>query len=373
MKSLYFINEGRFYPPSSGGDYFKLALFKYLSKYFDLEVLTTTRNFKEDTKCYATISDLEYKIKLYSPNKVYSDFKYFGDLIPDGSLIMFNTAELVNSIGLYLKKNIGAKLIYEAHNIDYILSQDINLHATVTLEIKSLESQVCDNADLIFVRSNKDKKDLEDITRLENFTKIKVGKSGIDDSQIKNIYHLNKTNKLSKKIGFLGHLNYFPNVDAVKKINEVIAPKVFEYDPEIQFIIAGQGMADYAKNKACKNVKFVGWVDDLDKFFADIDLCLCPLEYGSGTRIKLMDYLARGLPTISSHKGIEGLEPEISDVIFLEDDLEKYIEIIKDIYDGVISVINLNDISYRSINYVKKYRSWSEVVKNYYINIDKCC
>jgi glycosyltransferase involved in cell wall biosynthesis len=101
----------------------------------------------------------------------------------------------------------------------------------------------------------------------------------------------------------MGLLSYPPNADAVRNICNIIAP---DFDDAVEFIIAGNNPPKI-KNKP-KNVKFLGYVDDLKKHISKSDICIAPLMFGSGTRFKILEYMALGKLVVSTAKGAEGID-----------------------------------------------------------------
>jgi polysaccharide biosynthesis protein PslH len=51
-----------------------------------------------------------------------------------------------------------------------------------------------------------------------------------------------------------------------------------------------------------------GVVNDLAPYFAASDLSICPIEFGGGTKIKLLESLAAGLPTVAFEESTRGLD-----------------------------------------------------------------
>lgn len=66
------------------------------------------------------------------------------------------------------------------------------------------------------------------------------------------------------------------------------------------------------KLKASNNVIMLGQIDDEEKLklYESGDVALNPMQSGSGTNIKMLDYMAAGLPVISTPTGARGLEIE---------------------------------------------------------------
>ncbi len=128
------------------------------------------------------------------------------------------------------------------------------------------------------------------------------------------------------KILFVGLMAYAPNVNAAKLICQVIAPR----RSECEFLIVGKN----PPNIPCpENVRFTGYIDCLKPVIADADICLAPIISGSGTRLKILEYMAMGKPVIATSKGAEGIEYTDGLNIIIEDTIEKYPEIIQALLD----------------------------------------
>jgi glycosyltransferase involved in cell wall biosynthesis len=128
------------------------------------------------------------------------------------------------------------------------------------------------------------------------------------------------------RILFVGLMAFAPNVEAARLICEIIAPRTLGCN----FIIAGKNPP---KIHCSENVSFPGYVDDIKSVMADADICLAPLLSGSGTRIKILEYMAMGKPVIATSKGAEGIEYTDGLNIIIEDRIEKYPEIIRQLLD----------------------------------------
>jgi len=50
-----------------------------------------------------------------------------------------------------------------------------------------------------------------------------------------------------------------------------------------------------------------GFVDDLALHLRAADMALCPIEHGGGTKIKLLEGMAAGLPTVVFPEALHGL------------------------------------------------------------------
>src|SRR5436305_378873 len=51
-----------------------------------------------------------------------------------------------------------------------------------------------------------------------------------------------------------------------------------------------------------------GLVEDLKCYLAAADIAICPIEHGSGTKIKLLESLAAGIPTVAFAAALDGTD-----------------------------------------------------------------
>ena len=101
---------------------------------------------------------------------------------------------------------------------------------------------------------------------------------------------------------FHGDLFFHANLEAINFIKEKVLPKI--KDKNIIFLIAGK-KPNHLKNNY--NLKFLGYVDDLNSFLYSADIAMTPIFRGSGVKTKCIDYLSAKIPIISTKRGIEGL------------------------------------------------------------------
>lgn len=97
---------------------------------------------------------------------------------------------------------------------------------------------------------------------------------------------------------------YGPNVQAADFIIHQLAPAM----PEVTFVIAG-GVGEGMESDLT-NVLITGRLDEADKtrWFYASDIAVNPMMSGSGTNIKMFDFMAMGLPVVTTEIGARGIE-----------------------------------------------------------------
>jgi polysaccharide biosynthesis protein PslH len=106
---------------------------------------------------------------------------------------------------------------------------------------------------------------------------------------------------------FLGAYGYAPNVDAATWFGGTIWPLVREQMPEARLVLAGRDAERIAALAASPGVEIVGEVADLAEAYAKATLFVAPLRAGAGTRLKLMEAAAHGVPMVTTTLGARGL------------------------------------------------------------------
>jgi len=107
---------------------------------------------------------------------------------------------------------------------------------------------------------------------------------------------------------FLGS-DYEPNHEAVRFIAQSLAAQV----PEIQFLIAGgagaRWLAESGEAAVPENVCIPGSFTPQEKraYLGAADLAINPVEEGSGSSIKMFEFMAAGLPIVTTPAGARGI------------------------------------------------------------------
>ncbi len=110
---------------------------------------------------------------------------------------------------------------------------------------------------------------------------------------------------------FTGKMDYRPNIDAVVWFANEVLPVVQAVRADATFYIVGK--APHARVQALETLSGVvvtGYVPDVLPYFDSADVYVAPLRVGGGTRLKVLETLAAGLPLVSTRLGVEGIAIE---------------------------------------------------------------
>lgn len=328
MKNILVINHfPTVNPPTSGGTLRYYHLYKELSRYYNINLLSQTLGHKSGLFPYSP-TFREYKvekdplyneqrddfqigkensyeftlikhIKLSYQNTVYK--RYFNNLYKSSDIIIHESPFL---LGYDQYLGIDGKMrIYNSHNHEYGLANQIwtNEKAKEFLPILYVEEKkLVECADLVFTTSENERESFIDIYH-KNQNQIKLAPNGIHpDTWIKKI---TETSNKKPKAMFIGS-EYLPNIEAVDFIINQLADKCVDLD----FIIAGGCCNPFIKMRKT-NVKFLGRIHHKQKLriFEEADLAINPIMSGAGVNLKTLEFLSAGIPLFSTEFGVRGL------------------------------------------------------------------
>jgi len=203
------------------------------------------------------------------------------------------------------QKNIPT--IYAAHNIEHhvaatnLKSWHQKLRPFSTKAIRECEISIAKKADVVITVTQSEKK------WFNQFNKRVIC---IPNSVHPDDYSFCLPSKRPQNtMAFVGHLHYPPNIDASKRVIQSIFPEVLNSIPDASCIIAGRQPTRELVKLAANNsaIHIFGDIEDIRTIWDQATILVSPLYSGGGSRLKLLEAAACGLPIITSLFGAKGL------------------------------------------------------------------
>jgi polysaccharide biosynthesis protein PslH len=134
---------------------------------------------------------------------------------------------------------------------------------------------------------------------------VDVVDNGFDRATFENVRPLPDANGVL----FLGSLDWRPNLDAVTLLLDDIFPAVRKEIENSVLKIVGRKPPTWLveRVRGCPGVELHADVADVRPFLAGSAVQAVPLRIGGGSRLKIIEGLACGLPVVSTRIGAEGL------------------------------------------------------------------
>lgn len=387
-KELLVLNPFPVYPPMSGGQERVFYLYKHVAEYYNVIILcfADRRSNKEIAPGLTQITIPKSRIHAMEELKFSSAFGLSTCAITP--MVSRYTPEYAHSLHSH-KNNAAAiilshpylydevkrltvtiPIIYDAHNVEINLHREILPSAVPQLlnKIASVEQATCQDSQLIITCSQQDADTLSELYNVDP-AKFRVVPNGADLT--KRLFALRISyvnNKISQGVKhplalFMGSY-HVPNIKAAQYILNM-APKL----PDIQFILLGSLCRAFHKRQLPANVEMSGVVteNEKNKILCTADLALNPILSGSGTNIKMFNYMAAGIPIITTAygaRGIGGIDGQHFLVGQPNNMPDKILELICDQAKAAYLADN-------ALSLIKEHFDWRQIAASFVSNLNK--
>ncbi len=117
-----------------------------------------------------------------------------------------------------------------------------------------------------------------------------------------------KSDQNGEELLFVGSLNYLPNADGLEWFIQNVWPRVQSFT-NANITIVGQSPSKHLRKLAqAPGMNLLSDVADLRPLYERAAIAVVPLRLGAGTRIKILESAALGVPVVTTAIGAEGLE-----------------------------------------------------------------
>lgn len=125
----------------------------------------------------------------------------------------------------------------------------------------------------------------------------------------------------ARDILFVGYFPHPPNTDGLEFFLTRVWPHVLETGSLPSVTVVGSGLATgLASRVEAAGFRYSGFVEDLASELWQHRVFVCPIRYGAGTRIKILEAAAARCAIVSTTLGAEGLDLRDGRDILLADD-----------------------------------------------------
>lgn len=341
----------RFPFPVIGGDRLRIyKICKELSKHYDLTLLSLCDkreelNYEYDREVFSSVHRVYLSKKKSILNVIFSLFsntplqigyyksKEFEDklkqLLPEHSATL---SHLIR-VGDYVKENkdINFLEMTDAISLNYkrvkekasLLSLKTFVYSFEQKRLERYERTINNKFSLTTLVSQVD----SDYLYPDRPNNVLVCGNGVDAVSLP--FSERKIAK-DKKITlvFIGNLYSLQNMDGVRWFTKEVLPFLNKHG-NFEFKVIGR-ITDKDKSwlESQPGVVVTGEVDSITYAAADGHIGVCLIRLGAGIQNKVLEYMALGLPCISSTVGFEGLGAEEGKEIYVANTKEEYLRVL---------------------------------------------
>lgn len=215
-------------------------------------------------------------------------------------------------IAARLKAVFGGIALLVEHNIEYkrISEQNPDLGPRAADFLRRTELSACDAVDQVVTVSEVDRNVL--IASGVESSKVRVVPHGVD---LQAFARAKPAFERLRALGvpldrpllvFHGAYQYPPNLEAMQILAREILPALDTYCAlRVAVIAIGPSPPLRAIHP---DIFFTGSVDTVAPYLSAAQAAIVPLRHGGGTRMKILDYFAAGVPVVATAKALEGIQ-----------------------------------------------------------------
>ncbi len=331
------LNPFPVYPPLSGGQGRVFHLYKHFAETYNVVIIC----FADLRSCQVIFPGLVQILVPKSPAHCQMELAMYreagfstcaitlraANLTPEYAYVLNEQAKDASAIVLshpYLYNVVQSMhsnipIIYDAHNVEYDLHQQIlpTSLGYLLADIHQAEKSACEHSVLIATCSQQDAGKIAELYSIKENKFIIVPNGAATEAIPFVAFNKRKSLKTAYKILqpmiiYIGSC-YRCNIQAAERVIEIA-----EQLPAAKFIILGSLCTVFNERVLPKNIELLGVVSEQVKyhFLSISDIALNPVLSGSGTNLKMFEYMAAGIPIITTLLGARGL-PEDNDKYFI--------------------------------------------------------
>ncbi len=318
------------YPLWSGGQIRTYNLLKHLSRRHNITLFSFIRHEKEKVyikylKDYCkevqvflkrppwSFTSLSLASVTYYPLVVCMYLSSHVKSLIESSIVR-NNFDLIHAETFYIVPNIPKNkipIILVEQTIEYLVYK----HFTETVEnpikkalmgvdvakIKYWEKRFWQKASKVVAMSKSDSEIMHSM--VENLS-VDIVPNGVDTD-----FFQMKRKRISKEktILFVGNFKWLQNREAVAILTSEIWPKIIKSEKNVKLWIVGMFPTPEIKKMSSSHIKISDDIKDIRQAYYESDILLAPIYGPGGTRYKILESMACGLPVVTTPIGIEGL------------------------------------------------------------------
>jgi len=390
MKKILVINFfPAFFPPTSGGELRYFNMYKHLSAYYDITLLSPTYNDHKMEVVTFSESFREYRIpKEDIHNEIYWKLEQedicsevsalacaisseYPNLYHDKYLELYKDSDIIIHESPYMLRYDlffgfdDKPRIYNSYNCETSLVSQMwkgkNAEKYIKI-IHELENEIVNKSDLVFATCDEDVRNFISLFNPDK-SKIKLAPNGINPEDY--VMRDNSNQTIENNVLFIGS-GHPPNVEAVEFIINNIADKC----KNINFKIAGSCCKNIKSNNKL-NVELLGFVnqEEKEKLFRTSKCAINPMFSGSGTNLKTLEFFSSGIPLVSTEVGVRGLGVN-ADEHYVNATESEFAEKINEVVNNIESV---NSIVLNGRNHINGFFSWKKISEDAFNEIESVC
>lgn len=329
------------YPPSSGATQRFHGL---VSGHGDHEVVRYAQcplNSVDDTDVFVEVEDgyREFRTtnrpnsvlgmltgKLDAPQFLMSPLMRFGNperfeaFLADSDVVVVEEPWQFDYV--YERTHEDMPVVFSSHNFEpelYRHLADSPFTKPLHRIVQSVERRAVQRADLVVVTSERDKHLYRSEYEASGPFHIAYNAASLPTERASDATKMSVSGPNGPPVDatwtlFVG-TNHGPNVEGIRRLTELMQAGAISED--VHLIVVGTAGSAFDVARLPDNVHLPGFVDNLPRYYKAADIGVNPITTGSGSNVKVPEYLSYGLPVVTTPFGARGLPVKDGEHVFI--------------------------------------------------------
>jgi sugar transferase (PEP-CTERM/EpsH1 system associated) len=243
-------------------------------------------------------------------------------LLHEGSpfdIVQIEAGHLAAYIPVIRRARVRPLIVCDWHNVE---SQVMARYAAATSGLarrlyarrtawlwRNEERRMLETADAHIAVTERDRDHL--LESSENEARVFIVENGVDAGHFNELTGVSgaELTPLRNRIVFVGSMDYHANIDAVVPFARYVWPQLLRRHPGLRFAVIGRNPSpDVCALAQLPGIEVTGTVEDVRPYYRRAIAAVAPLRVGGGSRLKILEAMAAGVPVVSTPIGAEGLE-----------------------------------------------------------------
>jgi len=168
----------------------------------------------------------------------------------------------------------------------------------------------------------------------------------------------------SRELVFIGSMDWMPNDDGIRWFASEIFGRIQQRIAGARLTVVGRSPSPAMRELAARNpaIEVTGTVADVRPYLERAAVSVVPLRIGGGTRLKIYEAMAMGIPVVATTIGAEGLPLRHGEQLLIADSIDEQVA-------GICTLLGeprlAAELSGNALRHVNEHCSWDAVAQSF--------
>ena len=173
----------------------------------------------------------------------------------------------------------------------------------------------------------------------------------------------------SRELVFVGSMDWMPNEDGIRWFATEVFGRLQAAVEDVRLTVVGRSPSRSLRELASRNaaIEVTGTVEDVRPYLARAGICIVPLRVGGGTRLKIYEAMAAGVPVVTTAIGAEGLPLRHGEHLLIANTAQEQMDAIRQLLSDPAQAARL---AANALRHVQEHCSWDAATERF---LAQCC